>query len=56
MVRKIRVLLAIVFIAALTACFLGLISLPLTQVEFIPALLAADFLVVALILVLTALF
>ena len=54
MLFRLRVTVALVFIMALTAGFLGLLARPLTWLEFLPALLAVNLLVVAVLIILTA--
>ena len=54
MLFRLRVVLALVFIMALTASFLGLLAQPLAWVEFVPAVLAANLLVVGILVILTA--
>ena len=54
MLFRLRVVLALVFIMALTASFLGLLAQSLAWVEFVPAVLAANLLVVGILVILTA--
>ena len=56
MLYRLRITVAIAFLLALTASFLGVLSRPLAWWEFLPALLATNLLVVGLFLVLTAIF
>ena len=54
MLFRLRVTLALAFIVALTASFLGLLARPLAWVEFLPAVLAVNLLVVGVLVILTA--
>jgi ferredoxin len=54
MLFRLRVILALVFITALTASFLGVLGQSLAWVEFLPALLATNLLVVGVLIILTA--